>query len=53
MQEIISAKGISKSYDTVSVLNDLDLNVAKGEVIAIMGKSGSGKSTLLHIIGTL
>lgn len=53
MQEIISAKGISKSYDTVSVLKDLDLIVFKGEVIAIMGKSGSGKSTLLHIIGTL
>ena len=53
MEEIISAKGISKSYTHVPVLQNLDLTVLKGELIAIMGKSGSGKSTLLHIIGTL
>jgi lipoprotein-releasing system ATP-binding protein len=53
MEEIISAKGISKSYTHVPVLQNLDLTVLKGELIAIMGKSGSGKSTLLHILGTL
>lgn len=53
MEEIISAKGISKSYTHVPVLQNLDLTVLKGELIAIMGKSGSGKSTLLHIMGTL
>ena len=38
---------------TLSVLRDIDLELGKGEALAIMGPSGSGKSTLLHILGTL
>ncbi|HRD55877.1 MAG TPA: ABC transporter ATP-binding protein [Parachlamydiaceae bacterium] len=52
----LKAKGISKSFYTpakVSIVNGLDLQVAKGETVAITGKSGQGKSTLLHILGTL
>ena len=37
----------------VPVLSDVDLVVARGESLAIVGPSGSGKSTLLHIIGAL
>lgn len=50
---MIKAQNIRKSYGDLSVLNDLNLEVAKSEIISIVGKSGSGKSTLLHILGTL
>jgi lipoprotein-releasing system ATP-binding protein len=54
---LIVARGIDKAYATpagrVSVLRGLDLEVAEGEMLAILGASGVGKSTLLHILGTL
>lgn len=50
---MIKAQNINKSYGDLVVLNDLNLEVAKSEIISIVGKSGSGKSTLLHILGTL
>lgn len=52
---IVEARSLAKSYKkgatTIQVLNGLDLDVAQGEFLALMGPSGSGKSTLLHIIG--
>ncbi len=54
---IISLHDITKTYITGPVkyqaLKDIDLEVRKGEFIAIMGPSGSGKSTLMNIIGAL
>lgn len=54
---ILEARGIRKVFRTGSeeleVLRQVDLEVAQGELLAIMGVSGVGKSTLLHILGTL
>ena len=50
---IIEAQGIEKSFGTLKVLKGIDLQVAQGEVLSIMGASGAGKSTLLQILGTL
>jgi len=53
---LIEAVGLSKSYgdgSRIDVLRDLDLSVAAGESVAIVGQSGVGKSTLLHVLGAL
>src|SRR5205809_7102850 len=53
----VSARGIVKSYHvgetTLTILRELNLDVATGEMVAIMGASGVGKSTLLHVLGGL
>ena len=50
---ILRLIGVSKNYDSVAVLRNVNLDVRRGESLAIIGPSGSGKSTLLNIIGTL
>jgi putative ABC transport system ATP-binding protein len=50
---VIALQSISKSFDGRPVLADLELEVAAGEALAIVGPSGSGKSTLLGILGLM
>lgn len=50
---MIKIKQIRKSYGALDVLNGIDMEVKRGEVVSIVGPSGAGKTTLLMIMGTL
>ena len=57
MSALIKIENLKRSFKidsvTLEVLKGIDLEIKKGEILAIIGASGVGKSTLLHIIGTL
>ena len=58
MSDVLRLEGVGKTYAKdgpapVTVLDGLDLTVARGEVVALVAPSGAGKSTLLHIAGLL
>jgi putative ABC transport system ATP-binding protein len=54
-EALVRLRGVAKDYkrgaETVHVLHQLDLDIPKGDFLALMGPSGSGKSTLLNLIG--
>ncbi len=54
---VVEARGLAMDYGSGElrsrVLHALDLDVARGEFVAILGRSGSGKSTLLHLLGAI
>ncbi|MDA7636725.1 ABC transporter ATP-binding protein [Flavobacteriaceae bacterium] len=53
MEILLSAKGISKSFQGKKVLDNINIEIMKSEVVAITGSSGAGKTTLLNILSTL
>ena len=53
MEKIIEIKNLYKNFGNLEVLKGVDLDIYKGEVVAIIGSSGSGKSTLLRCINLL
>ena len=50
---MISAVNITKTFDNKKVLDNVSLDVKRGEIVSIVGPSGAGKTTLLHILSTL
>ncbi len=56
-EPLVQIRGLTRSFQTgggtIEVLKGLDLDIAEGDRIAIVGQSGVGKSTLLHLLGTL
>ncbi|MBA2727946.1 MAG: ATP-binding cassette domain-containing protein, partial [Parachlamydiaceae bacterium] len=53
---ILKAKDLVKSFyipEKIPIIKGIDLNVKRGDTVAIMGRSGEGKSTLLQLLGTL
>lgn len=52
-QTMVRARGVTKRFGDLEVLKGIDLDIARGEVVAITGASGAGKTTLLQILGTL
>jgi len=53
LMSLLSLCSVYKSYNSVKVLEDINLEIQKGDFVGILGPSGSGKSTLLHIAGGL
>lgn len=52
-QKLLEAKDIWKQYGAIPVLKGVSMDIAKGELVSIIGASGAGKSTLLYIVSSL
>jgi putative ABC transport system ATP-binding protein len=57
MADLVQVRGLTKGYrrggETIEVLHGVDLDIPRGDFVALMGPSGSGKTTLLNLIGGL
>lgn len=52
-ENIVSVKGLRKSFKNLTVLNGIDFNIKKGTILALLGPNGAGKTTTIHILSTL
>jgi lipoprotein-releasing system ATP-binding protein len=50
---MLVANNLIKKYSNLTVVNNVSLSVAKGEIVSVIGPSGAGKTTLLHLLGSL
>lgn len=50
MENLLDVRGISKSYNGIEVLKNVDFSLSKGEILAVLGKNGAGKSTLVKVV---
>ena len=48
--QVVTLKNVSKSYHGVTVVDDLSLEIASGEIVALLGQTGAGKSTIMNMI---
>ena len=53
MSELLNAESLRKSFGAVTAVDNINLHVKSGEIVAIMGRSGSGKSTAMHLLAGL
>ena len=50
---MLKAENITKKFNNITVLNQVNITLEKGEMVSLVGSSGAGKSSLLHILGSL
>lgn len=53
MNTLLSTKRLSKSFGSVTAVDNIDMHINSGEIVAIMGRSGSGKSSAMHLLAGL
>ena len=53
MSNLLQAEALQKSFGAINAVNNVDLQIGKAEIVAIMGRSGSGKSTVMHLLAGL
>lgn len=51
MNEILTLKNVTKSFQHKTAVNDVTFSIGKGEVVAILGPNGAGKTTTISMIG--
>ena len=52
-EPVLTASGITKVYDGVTIIQDISLHLDRGELVCVLGVSGAGKTTLFHILSGL